>query len=120
MCEAALSAERAERSFGMREFKYFVIGDSPYITPHYALMSKLQSMLAEVRAEAVKSMRGADAAHCVYAVRIYGGPDGSGELEQVDFYSPAVLLNDFDFYSRTEAEMKDHPGCIICAAHKLC
>ncbi len=99
----------------MCEFKYFVIGDSPYITPHYTLLKELPAMLREARTAASKKMCETGMQHCIYAVKRYDG----AAIERVDFYSPAVALNDADFYERTEAEMKGHPGCMIYATHKL-
>lgn len=100
----------------MSELKYFVIGDSVYIEPHYTLLKELPRMLSEAGAAASQMMRETGSQHCIYAVKRY---DATGAIEQVDFYSPAVALNDADFYERTEAEMKGHPGCIIYATHKL-
>lgn len=100
----------------MSELKYFVVGDSAYIEPHYTLLKELPRMLSEAGAAAAKRMRETGTQHCVYAVKRY---DDAGKIEQVDFYVPAVALDDADFYARTEAEMKGHPGCIIYATHKL-
>lgn len=100
----------------MGEFKYFVIGDSVYIQPHYAMLSELPLMLSEFGSAASKRMREICTKHCVYAVKRY---NAAGDIEQVDFYSPAVALDDAKFYKRTEAMMKIHPGCIIYAVHKL-
>ena len=100
----------------MSELKYFVIGDSAYIEPHYTLLKELPRMLSEAGTAASQRMRETGAQHCVYAVKRY---DAAGKIEQVDFYSPAVALNDADFGERTDAEVKDHPGCIIYATHKL-
>lgn len=63
----------------------------------------------------MEAMKEAGVAHAVYAVKKYD-PE-SGALSQVDMYAPAVLLDDNDFYSRTDAEAKANPGCIILASH---
>ena len=84
--------------------KYFVHDSSIYLVPHYALPEA-----------AVEAMKEAGVAHAVYAVKKYD-PE-SGALSQVDMYAPAVLLDDNDFYSRTDAEAKANPGYIILASH---
>ena len=74
-----------------------------------------QSSPASSTNSAVEAMKEAGVAHAVYAVKKYD-PE-SGALSQVDMYAPAVLLDDNDFYSRTDAEAKANPGCIILASH---
>lgn len=93
-----------------------MIGDLVYVQPHYAMLSELSSMLSEFGSAASQRMREVGTQHCVYAVKRY---NAAGEIEQLDFYSPAVALDDADFYERTEAEMKKHTGCVIYAVHKL-
>ena len=103
--------------------KYFVHDSSIYLVPHYALPAELPGIINKLREAAeskrreaaVEAMKEAGVAHAVYAVKKYD-PE-SGALSQVDMYAPAVLLDDNDFYSRTDAEAKANPGCIILASH---
>ena len=95
--------------------KYFVHDSSIYLVPHYALPAELPGIINKLREAAVEAMKEAGVAHAVYAVKKYD-PE-SGALSQVDMYAPAVLLDDNDFYSRTDAEAKANPGCIIQASH---
>ncbi len=96
---------------------YYVHNGSIYLFPHYATMKELTAMINELRAAAVEDMNKDGAAHAVYAVKKYDGEDGT--LSRVDLYAPAVVLDDDDFYSRTDAEAKEHPGCIILALHAM-
>ena len=98
----------------MKEVKYYVHSESPYITPHYMALSQLPAELAEMQKLAHEAMTKAGTAHAVYAVKKYTATD---EIEKVDFYNPPVCLNDADFYERTQAEAKKHPGCMIYAVH---
>ena len=95
--------------------KYFVHDGSVYLIPHYALPAELPGIINGLREAAVEAMKEAGAAHAVYAVKKYD-PE-SGALSRVDMYAPAVLLDDNDFYSRTDAEAKANPGCISLASH---
>ena len=98
----------------MKQIKYFVHDESLYIVPHYMASNHLPEHLAGFEKAARNAMRDANTAHAVYAVKRYAEND---EIEQVDFYNPPVCLNDADFYARTEAESKAHPGCMIYAVH---
>ena len=95
--------------------EYFVHDESVYLVRHYATAKALTAMINELRPVAVEDMNKAGAAHAVYAVKKYD--TGTGALSSVDLYAPPVLLNDDDFYSRTDAEAKENPGCIILAVH---
>lgn len=98
----------------MKEVKYFIHSDSPFVAPHYMALSQLPAELDEMRKLAHKAMAEAGTAHAVYAVKRYAATD---EIEQVDFYNPPVCLNDADFYERTQAEAEKYPGCMIYAVH---
>ena len=95
--------------------EYFVHDESVYLVRHYATVKDLTAMINELRPIAVEDMSKAGAAHAVYAVKKYDA--ATGALARVDLYAPPVLLNDDDFYSRTDAEAKENPGCIILAVH---
>ena len=99
--------------------EYFVYDESRYLIRHYATVNELIAMINELRPIAVENMNKAGAAHAVYAVKKYDA--ATGAMSRVDLYAPPVLLDDDDFYSRTDVETKDNPGCIILAvhAHKL-
>lgn len=94
---------------------YYVHNGSVYIFPHYATVKELTAMINELREADVEAMNKDGAAHAVYGVKKYD-PE-TGKLSRVDLYAPAVLLDDADFYSRTDAEAKENPGCIILASH---
>ena len=96
---------------------YYVHDGAVYLVPHYALPAEIPGIINECREAAVEAMKKAEAAHAVYAVKKYGGEDGA--LSRVDLYVPAVLLDDDDFYERTDAEAKEHPGCLILALHAM-
>lgn len=95
--------------------KYFVHDGSVYVIPHDALLQEIPGMINECREAAVEAMKQTGAAHAVYAVKKYA-PE-TRALAEVDFYMPAVLLDDDEFYKRTDAESKAHPGCMILASH---
>ena len=95
--------------------KYFLHDGSVYIVPHYAGATDLHQMIELARRAAVEAMTQACAAHAVYAVKHYDKE--TGLLCEADIYCPAVVLDDDEFYKRTEAEVKKHPGCYILAAH---
>lgn len=95
--------------------EYYVHDDSVCLVRHYATVKDLTAMINELRPIAVENMNKAGAAHAVYAVKKYD--TATGDMLRVDLYSPPVLLNDDDFYSRTEAETKENPNCIILAIH---
>lgn len=94
---------------------YYVHDSSVYLVPHYALPKELPGIINECREAAVEAMKEAGAAHAVYGVKKYDSETGA--LSRVDLYAPAVLLDDAEFYSRTDAEAKENPGCIILASH---
>lgn len=94
---------------------YYVHDSGVYLVPHYALPAELPSIINECREAAVADMKEAGAAHAVYAVKKYE-PEAGG-LSRVDLYMPAVLLDDDEFYIRTDAEAITHPGCLILASH---
>lgn len=98
----------------MKEVKYFIHGNSPYIAPHYMMLSELPAELREGEKLAREAMREAGTAHAVYAVKKY---TDDGGIEQVDFYNPPVCLDDSEFYKRTDAEAQEHHGCLIYAVH---
>lgn len=100
----------------MKEVKYFVHSNSPHIFPRYMMMNQLAVELAEMQKLARDAMQKSGASHSVYAVKRYAE---SGDIDRVDLYNPPVCLNDKDFYERTEAEAKEHPGCLIYAVHAL-
>ncbi len=95
--------------------KYFWHDGGTYVIPHNALLREIPGMINECREAAVEAIKQAGAAHAVYAVKKYA-PE-TGALAEVDFYAPAVLLDDAEFYKRTGAEAKENPGCIILASH---
>ena len=94
---------------------YYVHDSSVFLVPHYALPKELPGIINGCREAAVEAMKQAGAAHAVYGVKKYD-PE-TGTLSLVDLYAPAVLLDDVEFYSRTDAEAKEFPGCIILASH---
>lgn len=100
----------------MKEVKYFVHGNFTYITPHYMMLNQIPAELAAGRKLARDAMSATGTTHAVYAVKRYAE---DGEIELLDFYNPPVCLNDKDFYARTEAEVKEHPNCLIYAVHAL-
>ena len=95
--------------------RYFFHDGSLFVYPHYAGATDLQQMIDLARAAAVEAMTKAGAAHAVYAVKRYDKE--TGLLCEADIYCPAVVLDDDEFYKRTDAEAKEHPGCYILAAH---
>ena len=95
--------------------RYFFHDGGMYIVPHYTNASDLASMISLAREAAHRDMKEIGADHAVYGVKHYD-PE-TGLVSQVDMYAPAVLLDDNDFYSRTDAEAKANPGCIILASH---
>ena len=95
--------------------RYFIHDGSVWLTPHYALPAEIPDIIDECRKVAVEAIKESNAAHVVYAVKIYDGEDGA--LSRVDLYIPGVLLDDDEFDKRTSAETKEHPGCIILASH---
>lgn len=98
----------------MKQIEYCIRGTSLYITRHYMELAQLPAVLAEGEKLARQAMIKAQTAHAVYAVKKYTADD---EIESVDFYNPPVCLDDGDFYARTQAEAKKHPGCLIYAVH---
>ena len=98
----------------MKQVKYYMIGNSPHITPNYMTSAQLPSELLAMEKLAHEAMTKAGTTHAVYAVKRY---TEAGEIERVDFYNPPVCLDDTDFYERTQAEVKKHPGCMIYAVH---
>jgi hypothetical protein len=98
----------------VKQIMYFVHDTSRYTVPHYMALSQLPAELREMEKLARESMDKAGTAHAVYAVKKYTADD---EIEEVDFYIPPVCLDDEDFYKRTDAEVKKHPGCLIYAVH---
>lgn len=95
--------------------RYYFHDGGMFIVPHYAGASDLQQMIDLARTAAVEAMNKAGAAHAVYAVKRYDKE--TGQLTEADIYAPAVILDDDEFYKRTDAEAKEHPGCYILAAH---
>lgn len=95
--------------------RYFYHDGGTYIVPHYAGATELHQMIELARQAAVEAMNAASAAHAVYAVKHYDRETGA--MAEADIYCPAVVLDDDEFYKRTEAEAKEHPGCYILAAH---
>jgi len=98
----------------MKEIKYFIHTDSPYIVPRYMMLESLPEALRNMEKLAHDAMRKAGTAHAVYAVKKYSEDGG---IERVDFYNPPVCLDDEEFYKRTDAEAKEHNGCLIYAVH---
>ena len=41
----------------------------------------------------------------------------TGDVVKADIYAPAVLLNEAEFTERTDAQMRESPGCYILALH---
>ncbi len=112
--QPAPEVTRARKDNTVKEVKYFVRGNSPYIAPHYMALSELPAELREGEKLAHEAMREAGTAHAVYAVKKYAE---DGAIEQVDFYNPPVCLDDDEFYKRTDAEAQEHHGCLIYAVH---
>lgn len=98
----------------MKEIKYFVHGNSPYIFPHYMMLSELPAELREGEKLAREAMSESGTRHAVYAVKRY---TEDGDIDQIDFYNPPVCLDDKDFDERTNAEASEHQGCLIYAVH---
>ena len=95
--------------------KYFLHDGRTFICPHYAGSSDLHQMLDFAREAGVDAMNKAGTQHAIYGVKKYDRE--SGLLIEADIYCPAVLLDDDEFYRRTEAEYREYPGCYILAAH---
>ncbi len=95
--------------------KYFIHDGGTCIIPHYASASELGLMLDVVRVAAHHSMLENGAAHAVYGVKHYDS--GTGVLTKVDIYSPAVLLNEDEFFKRIDSQYRKSPGCLILALH---
>ena len=97
--------------------KCFLHNGRMYIEPFFTNARELQSMIGQCREAAVKAMREAGAAHAVYGVKKYD--QETGALSEADLYCPAVLLDDDEFYARTDAEAIKYPGCLILALHAM-
>ena len=97
--------------------KCFMHDGRMFVEPFFATAKELQSMLGKCREAAVEEMKKSGAAHAVYGVKKYD-PE-TGALTEADLYLPAVLLDDAEFDSRTEAEAVKFPGCLILALHAM-
>ena len=97
--------------------KCFVHDGRMFINPVFATAKELQVWLSACRVEAAKALKESGAAHAVYGVQRYDPQ--TGDLSEADLYLPAVLLNDAEFYSRTDEEAKRYPGCLILALHAI-
>lgn len=95
--------------------KCFVHDGRTFINPVFATAKELQVWLSACRVEAAKALKESGAAHAVYGVKRYDSK--TGDLSEADIYLPAVLLDDAEFYSRTDEECKKYPGCLILALH---
>lgn len=95
--------------------KYYVHGESVYITPQWRNKQDFARELTEYGKKVAEKRADAGAAHAVYAVKVYA-EDGS--VDHVDVYDPPVLLDDQEFTKRTAAvEAENKHGCIIYASH---
>lgn len=97
--------------------KCFLHDGEMYIQPFFTNARELQSLVGQCREAAFKAMNEAGAAHAVYGVKKYD-PE-TGALSEADLYCPAVLLDDAEFDSRTDAEAVKYPGCLILALHAM-
>ena len=97
--------------------KCFVHDGRMFINPVFATAKELQVWLSACRVEAAKALKESGAAHAVYGVKRYDPQ--TGDLSEADLYLPAVLLDDAEFYSRTDEEAKRYPGCLILALHAM-
>ena len=97
--------------------KCFMHDGRTFIEPVFASAKELQVWLSACRIEASKAMKESGAAHAVYGVNRYDPK--TGDLSEADLYLPAVLLDDAEFYSRTDEEYKKYPGCLILALHAM-
>lgn len=86
-----------------------------YLTPSYATPKELAELFSNAGHAALTAMKEAGAAHAIYGTRSYDRE--TGKLFEANVYAPAVLLDDAEFYKRTEEHLKDHPGDLILAHH---
>jgi len=98
----------------MKEFRYFVHDGGLYVTPHTVFHDNYQPMMRWAEQEAKKALEEAGADHAIYAVTTI--KDG---MKEVDFYVPAVTLNDVEFDKRTDAQVASDPSSIVYALHAM-
>ena len=95
--------------------KYLIHDGSTYLDTHYTNAANLASMLDNVRRSAYLDMVESNADHAIYGVKHYDPK--TGDVVKADIYTPAVLLNEAEFTKRTDAQMRQSPGCYILALH---
>lgn len=97
--------------------KCFFHNGRMFVEPLFVTVKELQDMIGKCREAAFEDMKKSGAAHAVYGVKKYDHE--TGDLAEADLYCPAVLLDDAEFDSRTEAEATKYPGCLILALHAM-
>ena len=94
---------------------YFVHDGHLFVYPQLATPTEIADIFKQIRPQAVRAMKEAGAAHAVYGAKNYD-PE-TGNLSEVDIWHPAVTMTDQEFSERIPAYEREHPGCIILAAH---
>ena len=89
---------------------------SLYITPQYTSAAGLADLFNYIRPAAIQAMNATGKAHAIYGTKHYD-PE-TGALVEADVYYPVIVLDDTDFYRRTEEHTKKYPGDIILAVHR--
>ena len=100
---------------GKAMIKVWYHDGATYLTPHFATPKELSELFSEAGHAALTAMKEAGAAHAIYGTRSYDRETGA--LLEADVYAPAVLLDEEEFYKRTDAHMSEYPGDIILAHH---
>lgn len=97
--------------------KYYLHNGSVYIVPQYASPQEFATLMSVARQVAYDDMEKNQKNHAIYGVRHYD--QETGDVESVDVYIPAVVLDDEEFDRRTKAQMEKSPGCYIQAVHAM-
>lgn len=97
--------------------KYYLHDGSVYIVPQYASPQEYATLMSVARRSAYDDMEKSQKDHAIFGVRHYDRV--TGDIESVDVYIPAVVLDDKEFDRRTKAQMKKSPGCYIQAVHAM-
>lgn len=95
--------------------KVWIHDGATYLTPSYYTPRELSELFSQAGHAARNAMKEAGAAHAIYGTRSYDRETGA--LQEADVYAPAVLLDEEEFFKRTDAHMSEHPGDIILAHH---
>ena len=97
--------------------KYYLHDYGTYIVPQYASPQELETIMSVARQFAYGDMEKSQKDHAIYGVRRYD--QETGNIESVDVYIPAVVLDDKEFDRRTKAQRGKSPGCYILAVHAM-